>query len=146
MVKGIQNVTKPLQPVIETLQAEVPIVSDLSKLVGEGPVTMLDLLEAVSGQRPFAACARSCSSSASSTRCRPTAPAPDPARQLGGGSFTVGKTRAPGPQPTPDQAGKGIANADAGKNLTRTSWRLARRERRPPTSARAAAAPSASAA
>ena len=49
MVKGIKNVTKPLQPVIETLQAEVPIVSDLSKLVGEGPVTMLDLLEAVSG-------------------------------------------------------------------------------------------------
>ena len=31
------------------LQGEIPIISDLSKLVGEGPVTVLDVLEAVSG-------------------------------------------------------------------------------------------------
>ena len=31
------------------IQGEVPIISDLSKLVGQGPVTVLDLLEAISG-------------------------------------------------------------------------------------------------
>ena len=36
-------------PVVELIQGEVPIISDLSKLVGEGPVTVLDVLEAVSG-------------------------------------------------------------------------------------------------
>ena len=49
MVKRIKNVTKPLMPVVEMLQGEVPIISDLEKLVGEGPVTVLDVLEAVSG-------------------------------------------------------------------------------------------------
>ena len=36
-------------PVVELLQGEVPIISDLSKLIGEGPVTVLDVLEAVGG-------------------------------------------------------------------------------------------------
>ena len=117
MVKGIQNVTKPLQPVIETLQAEVPIVSDLSKLVGEGPVTMLDLLEAVSGNdlslvRSVLQLVRFVNAlpSDSAGLLIPLGNSP--------GSFTVDNTRAQGPQPTPDQAGKGIKNADAGTNLT----------------------------
>ena len=117
MVKGIQNVTKPLQPVIETLQAEVPIVSDLSKLVGEGPVTMLDLLEAVSGND--LSLVRSVLQLVRFINALPN----DSAGLLiplgnSPGSFTVSNTRAKGPQPTPDQAGGGITDADAGTNLT----------------------------
>jgi Ca2+-binding RTX toxin-like protein len=117
IVKDIQNITKPLQPVIETLQAEVPIVSDLSKLVGEGPVTMLDLLEAISGND--LSLVRSVLQLVRFINALPT----DSAGLLiplgnSPGSFTVDNTRAQGPQPTPDQAGKGITGADAGKNLT----------------------------
>ena len=117
IVKDIQNITKPLQPVIETLQAEVPIVSDLSKLVGEGPVTMLDLLEAVSGND--LSLVRSVLQLVRFINALPT----DNAGLLiplgnSPGSFTVSKERATGPQPTPDQAGTGIGDASAGKNLT----------------------------
>ena len=117
IVKDIQNITKPLQPVIETLQAEVPIVSDLSKLVGEGPVTMLDLLEAVSGND--LSLVRSVLQLVRFINALPT----DSAGLLiplgnSPGSFTISKERATGPQPTPDQAGKGIENPSAGKNLT----------------------------
>jgi Ca2+-binding RTX toxin-like protein len=117
MVKGIQNVTKPLQPVIETLQAEVPIVSDLSKLVGEGPVTFLDLLEELSGNdlsmvRSVLQLIRFVNNlpTDSSGLLIPLGNSP--------GSFTVANTRALGAQPTPDQAGSGIQNAVAGTNLT----------------------------
>ena len=49
IVKQVKKVTGPLMPVVELLQGEIPIISDLSKLIGEGPVTVLDVLEAVSG-------------------------------------------------------------------------------------------------
>ena len=49
IVKQVKKVTGPLMPVVETLQGEIPIISDLSKLVGDGPVTVLDVLEEVSG-------------------------------------------------------------------------------------------------
>ena len=49
MIKQVKEVTNPLMPVVEMIQGEVPIISDLSKLVGQGPVTVLDLLEAISG-------------------------------------------------------------------------------------------------
>ena len=49
MIKQVKDVTNPLMPVVEMIQGEVPIISDLSKLVGQGPVTVLDLLEAISG-------------------------------------------------------------------------------------------------
>jgi Ca2+-binding RTX toxin-like protein len=49
IIKQVKEITNPLMPVVEMLQGEVPIVSDLSKLIGQGPVTVLDLLEAISG-------------------------------------------------------------------------------------------------
>ena len=49
MIKQVKDVTNPLMPVVELLQGEVPIISDLSKLIGQGPVTVLDVLEAISG-------------------------------------------------------------------------------------------------
>ncbi|HEX7222295.1 MAG TPA: calcium-binding protein, partial [Candidatus Limnocylindrales bacterium] len=116
-VKGIQHVTKPLQPVIETLQGEVPIVSDLSKLVGEGPVTMLDLLEAISDNDLSAV--RSILQLIRFVNALPT----DNSGLLiplgnSPGAFDISPTRALGPQPTPDQAGSGITPTSAGTNLT----------------------------
>lgn len=45
----VQRYTKPLQPIIDTLQAPVPGVSQLAELVGADPITLLDLMEGVSG-------------------------------------------------------------------------------------------------
>ena len=41
----IQNVTKPLKPVIDTVRAPLPVVSDLSQAVGGDPITVLSLIE-----------------------------------------------------------------------------------------------------
>jgi Ca2+-binding RTX toxin-like protein len=49
VLKEVQRFTKPLQPIIDTLQAPIPGVSQLAELVGADPVTLLDLMEAVSG-------------------------------------------------------------------------------------------------
>lgn len=45
----VQRFTQPLQPIIDTLEAPIPGVSQLAELVGADPVTLLDLMEAVSG-------------------------------------------------------------------------------------------------
>jgi len=47
--KQIQDVTSPLKPVIDVLQAPIPVVSQLAELVGQPPVTLIDLAEAASG-------------------------------------------------------------------------------------------------
>jgi Ca2+-binding RTX toxin-like protein len=44
----VQTFTKPLQPIIDTVTAPIPGVSQLAELVGADPVTMLDLFEAIS--------------------------------------------------------------------------------------------------
>jgi Ca2+-binding RTX toxin-like protein len=46
IVKEIQNVTSPLKPVIDTIQAPLPVLSDLSQLVGGPPITLLELMKA----------------------------------------------------------------------------------------------------
>ena len=82
MVKGIKNVTKPLKPVIETLQGEVPIISDLRKLVGEGPGDDARPARGGERERPLARAlgpaARPLRQRAPVRQRRP----PDPARQL----------------------------------------------------------------
>ncbi|MBW3668521.1 MAG: hypothetical protein KY443_04835 [Actinobacteria bacterium] len=45
----IRNVTGPFGPVVDTLTAPLPVVSDLAALVGQPPLTLLSLMEAVSG-------------------------------------------------------------------------------------------------
>ncbi len=49
VVGGVRQVTSPLQPVVETLQAPLPVLSDLAELVGEDPITLISLMEAASG-------------------------------------------------------------------------------------------------
>lgn len=49
---GFQQVKEwlnPLNPAIEALQTPVPVISDISELVGEGPVTLLSILVAQGG-------------------------------------------------------------------------------------------------
>ena len=45
IVKEIQKVTSPLKPVIDTVQAPLPVLSDLSELVGGPPISLLELME-----------------------------------------------------------------------------------------------------
>ena len=49
VLSEVQRYTQPLQPIIDTLQSPIPGVSQLAELVGADPITLLDLMEAVSG-------------------------------------------------------------------------------------------------
>ncbi|MDT7547724.1 MAG: hypothetical protein QOE84_118 [Actinomycetota bacterium] len=49
IVDDVKRVTSPFKPVIDTLQAPLPVLSQLAALVGKPPVTLISLLEAVSG-------------------------------------------------------------------------------------------------
>ena len=50
ITEQIKKVTSPLKPVIDTLQAPLPVLTQLAALVGEPPVTLLSLIQAISGQ------------------------------------------------------------------------------------------------
>lgn len=45
----VRKITGPFKPVIDTLTAPIPVVSDLAELVGQPPVTLLGLMQAISG-------------------------------------------------------------------------------------------------
>ncbi|MCU1590680.1 MAG: Conserved putative secreted protein [Frankiales bacterium] len=49
IVQQVQSVTSPLKPIIDVLQAPIPVVSQLAALVGEPPVTLINLAESASG-------------------------------------------------------------------------------------------------
>ncbi len=48
IVREIKKVTGPLQPVIDTLRAPLPVLSDLSHLVGGDDISLMSLIQAVS--------------------------------------------------------------------------------------------------
>jgi hypothetical protein len=45
-VEEVQKYTKPLQPVVDTLTAPLPVISDLSTLVGQDPVSLMSIMAA----------------------------------------------------------------------------------------------------
>lgn len=45
----VRNIVGPFKPVIDTLNAPLPVVSDLAALVGQPPITLLGLMELISG-------------------------------------------------------------------------------------------------
>ena len=49
IVRDIQKFTKPLQPIIDTAEAPIPGLSQLSELAGNGKLTFLDFFEHASG-------------------------------------------------------------------------------------------------
>ncbi len=108
IVKQVKKITGPLMPVVETLQGEIPIISDLSKLVGEGPVTVLDVLEAVSGND-----LSMLRSILQFVRFVNTLPSDGAlliplGSGVNGGEFTVSGARAGGAPPLPQDADAGI--------------------------------------
>ncbi|MDQ3176375.1 MAG: hypothetical protein M3Q72_02360 [Actinomycetota bacterium] len=110
IVKQVKKITGPLMPVVELVQGEIPIISDLSKLVGEGPVTVLDVLEAVSGNDLSLL-----RSILQFVRFVNTMPGDGDlliplGNGTGGGSFAVSGDRAGGDPPLPEEAGEGITN------------------------------------
>ncbi|MGN6609607.1 MAG: hypothetical protein ACTHMS_21685, partial [Jatrophihabitans sp.] len=48
IIKEVQQFTSPLKPVIDTLYAPIPVLSDLSHLAGGGDVTLISIAEAFS--------------------------------------------------------------------------------------------------
>ena len=46
---SVNDLVEPLKPVLDMLTSDIPLVSDLSKLVGGGSVTFLDAIRLVSG-------------------------------------------------------------------------------------------------
>jgi Ca2+-binding RTX toxin-like protein len=46
MLQEVQRFTKPLQPVIDLISTPIPGISDLAKLAGQPPVTLITLFEA----------------------------------------------------------------------------------------------------
>ena len=44
----VRNIVGPFKPVIDTLNAPIPVVSDLAELVGQPPLTLLGLMELIS--------------------------------------------------------------------------------------------------
>jgi len=117
IVKQVKKITGPLMPVVELLQGEIPIISDLSKLIGEGPVTVLDVLEEVSGND--LSLLRSILQFIQFVNN-----IPDDGNLLislggaNGGSFTVTSDRAGNDQPIPEEAGAGLTKAgDTQANL-----------------------------
>lgn len=49
IVKEIATVTSPLQPIVDTLRQELPVVSEVSRYFGQGPVTLFRLMKMQSG-------------------------------------------------------------------------------------------------
>jgi Ca2+-binding RTX toxin-like protein len=117
IIKQVKDVTNPLMPVVEMLQGEVPIISDLSKLVGQGPVTVLDLLEAISGNdlsllRSILQMIKFVNAlPADGDLLIPLGPGDE------GGSFDITTSRAAGSPPLPDDPDPGIENASGDTNL-----------------------------
>lgn len=49
VVAQVRKVTSPLEPIVEFIQAEVPVLTQLAELVGEDPVTVLTLIQLSAG-------------------------------------------------------------------------------------------------
>ncbi len=49
IIAEVQKYTKPLQPIIDIVSTPIPGISQLAEFVGEDPITMLTLFEAISG-------------------------------------------------------------------------------------------------
>ncbi|MFP5488586.1 MAG: hypothetical protein ACLGHQ_09810, partial [Acidimicrobiia bacterium] len=87
ILKEVRRFTGPFQPVIDTLTAPIPVVSDLAELVGQPPVTLLGLMELISGND--LSLIQSIAAFISFVNNAPTGGGYFSLGELGGGSFDV---------------------------------------------------------
>jgi hypothetical protein len=110
ILSEVRRFTGPFQPVIDTLTAPIPVVSDLAELVGQPPVTLLGLMELISGND--LSLIQSIAAFISFVNNAPTGGGYFSLGALGGGSFDVdpvGGRTAQGPT----SAASLVKNADA---------------------------------
>ena len=120
MFKNIQRATKPLKPIIDTVRAPIPLVSDLSKLVGGPEVTLLTLMEfANGGPLPMidnlialAELVNAIDCSSSTALLIPLGPTASTNLEVGPpGSFRVSAMKAKNLRPPPDRAGNELVQS-----------------------------------
>ncbi len=121
MVKPIQKATKPLMPIIDTVRAPIPLVSDLSQLVGGPKVTLYSLMVLANGGKPIPmiqnlielieyVAVLNCTAQTREAGLIIglgeviNASAPEAKDRYAGGSFSVDKTKALKQKATPDKA------------------------------------------
>ncbi len=123
VVTEVRKVTSPLEPIVDFIQAEVPVLTQLAEMVGEDPVTVLTLIQASSGfSDEDIALIESVLQMISLANNLPIDPgAGNLFIPLGSGgnpgSFTLFGDKLLQGGTTPDQAGTLISSADAGTNL-----------------------------
>lgn len=110
ILKEVRRFTGPFQPVIDTLTAPIPVVSDLAELVGQPPVTMLGLMELISGND--LSLIQSIAAFISFVNNAPTGGGYFSLGALGGGSFDVDPVGGRTSQ-GPTSAASLVKNADA---------------------------------
>ena len=49
VVTEVRKVTSPLEPIVDFIQADVPVLTQLAEMVGEDPVTVLTLIQQSAG-------------------------------------------------------------------------------------------------
>lgn len=113
IVKEVKNITSPLKPVIDTLQAEVPVVSELAQLVGGDPVTLIDLMAKVSGSNLDVV--KSVIAFLDFANRLPTSGGLVPLGAGGPGAFNVDGNAAKGSPLTPDKAGSLVVPVAGGE-------------------------------
>ena len=119
VVQRVRKVTSPLEPIVDFVQAEVPILTQLAELVGEDPVTVLSLLEAVSENDlslvdsvlQFVSLANDLPTDGGNIFIKLGASDSPGSFSLDGNKLLQGPT-------TPDQAQSLITNANAGEDLS----------------------------
>jgi len=116
VVSEIKGVTSPLKPVVDTLQAPLPVLTQLAELVGEDPVTMISILEATTGYDLDLVY-----SLIAFINFANNLPTGDETIWIplgnSAGSFTVDPTQVQIGPLTPDQAGKLVQDPNAGSDL-----------------------------
>lgn len=114
ILSQVKKITSPLMPIIDTLQAPLPVVSDLAALVGQPPVTLFGLMKAISNNDLALV-----DSIIQFVRFINNVPSQSAAVPLG--SFTMDQARAKAGPVSPDQADQLVASTAGGPSGTLVS-------------------------
>jgi Ca2+-binding RTX toxin-like protein len=123
IVNQIKDITSPLKPIIDTIRSPIPVISDLAEMVGEPPVTMIEILKKAAGGYDLSL-VESVLAFLNFVNTLPVDQANlfIPLGIVSGGGWTPGRfvivgAVAQGAPLTPDQAGSLIGESNAGDDL-----------------------------